>query len=765
MKLKKLPPQCIAPLRLKEITLHGIGSYYKPARLEIKPLTILCGTNGSGKSTWMKVLSALKEAVEPLRDDDGRVKDRIYLARLNHVMCERNLLNARLGERRKAIQGDGWDTYYGPLGSFSVTFACVKPIKLKSAESWRDTSGFPGVLSRTELIRGDLIRLRFTQHLVENDTQVIMGARFSVNGEYVECRAHQKPRDSQDTIRDEHGELEFSLHIGTESHDENTVRDKSSRTLDAISSHGEEWLSWIEQVVSTYCEGYFKISAIRNITESFGLGTKDEDQFKLIASRTGKNRYVGDNVEYTHFFRRYFSVTPVFDPRTKFSYCATTSLGLRKEIETLIQRIFEERDKWLAEKVRQVPSTSSELERKLHQIGISQPNIDGTFFTIFERPFFWQYLFKHHKNLLVDFRERLAALPVESRLDPAMQTLIKVLDTGSCKGITPPHTMEMVCALQPLFETLRDTLLLQRGYFRWFLTQFECGNIRYHDDTDNIKCASALTWARFLAALPESHLSEGDIDTLNEWALQESIHVTWSGQRIGLRCDSIFNWWSYELLGIESMSACYGMRLRWYLADRPAPVGYLSSFVPSEEDQSEYVSTPYSNRLLAEEDDSRDTGDAPSFVPGYFSAGLHQVAPILVQMNMMRMNEVLAVENPEVHLHPGLQLKFMEFFIENALIGKFSLIETHSDLMIRRVLRAINEEKLRQSWVNITFVDTVPVDENGDIWTSKVEQIKRDGLISNWPKGFLDDDVRESEDLMRAMYGKRDLENEEVDHE
>jgi len=136
-------------------------------------------------------------------------------------------------------------------------------------------------------------------------------------------------------------------------------------------------------------------------------------------------------------------------------------------------------------------------------------------------------------------------------------------------------------------------------------------------------------------------------------------------------------------------------------------------------------------------------------------------------MNMMRMNEVLAVENPEVHLHPGLQLKFMEFFIENALIGKFSLIETHSDLMIRRVLRAITEEKLRQSWVNISFVDTEPVDEKGGIWTSKVEQIKRDerGLISNWPIGFLDDDVRESEDLMRAMYGKRDLENKEGDHE
>ena len=135
-------------------------------------------------------------------------------------------------------------------------------------------------------------------------------------------------------------------------------------------------------------------------------------------------------------------------------------------------------------------------------------------------------------------------------------------------------------------------------------------------------------------------------------------------------------------------------------------------------------------------------------------------------MNMMRMNEVLAVENPEVHLHPGLQLRFMEFFIENALIGKFSLIETHSDLMIRRAMRAITEEKLPQSWVNILFVDAEPVNEKGDIWTSKIERLKMDdrGVVSNWPDGFLDDDEKESKALMRALYGNRFTE-EEADHE
>jgi len=41
-----------AKLALRAITLRGIGSYLHGARLDIRPLMILCGTNGSGKSTW-----------------------------------------------------------------------------------------------------------------------------------------------------------------------------------------------------------------------------------------------------------------------------------------------------------------------------------------------------------------------------------------------------------------------------------------------------------------------------------------------------------------------------------------------------------------------------------------------------------------------------------------------------------------------------------------------------------------------------------------
>ena len=54
------PPRMLsAPLRLTAMTLRGLGPYLHGARLEIKPLTILCGENGSGKSTWIEALRIL----------------------------------------------------------------------------------------------------------------------------------------------------------------------------------------------------------------------------------------------------------------------------------------------------------------------------------------------------------------------------------------------------------------------------------------------------------------------------------------------------------------------------------------------------------------------------------------------------------------------------------------------------------------------------------------------------------------------------------
>ena len=51
-----------ARLILDAITLRGLGPYLEGTRLEVRPLTILCGKNGSGKSTWLKMLNLLQRS-------------------------------------------------------------------------------------------------------------------------------------------------------------------------------------------------------------------------------------------------------------------------------------------------------------------------------------------------------------------------------------------------------------------------------------------------------------------------------------------------------------------------------------------------------------------------------------------------------------------------------------------------------------------------------------------------------------------------------
>jgi hypothetical protein len=136
------------------------------------------------------------------------------------------------------------------------------------------------------------------------------------------------------------------------------------------------------------------------------------------------------------------------------------------------------------------------------------------------------------------------------------------------------------------------------------------------------------------------------------------------------------------------------------------------------------------------------------------SAGFHQLAPIIIQLGLMRRCEVLTVENPEVHLHPSLQLDIAAFLAAESRTGKFLIVETHSDLIVRRIIREMwKDETLRQEKVRIYFTEIKAGGPIGfDYSTLTPITVDDRGRIKNWPKGFMDDDVMESRKLLEIMY-------------
>lgn len=121
--------------------------------------------------------------------------------------------------------------------------------------------------------------------------------------------------------------------------------------------------------------------------------------------------------------------------------------------------------------------------------------------------------------------------------------------------------------------------------------------------------------------------------------------------------------------------------------------------------------------------------------------GISQVLPVLV-MAYASNDKILAIEQPEIHLHPALQAELGDVFIATALGPRQNtfILETHSEHLILRLLRRIRERKLRTGDLAVLFVEPLP--ERG----SRVIELRVDedgDFIDSWPGGFFEESYRE----------------------
>lgn len=169
------------------------------------------------------------------------------------------------------------------------------------------------------------------------------------------------------------------------------------------------------------------------------------------------------------------------------------------------------------------------------------------------------------------------------------------------------------------------------------------------------------------------------------------------------------------------------------------------NLLEEEENIAKYISQLCEERQLVLIDEQRRL----EVMPQDIGIGISQILPVVVAALDAKAT-MIAVEQPELHIHPKLQVSLGDLFISQIQNSdKSFLIETHSEHLLLRLLRRIREtnddelppgksplspEELGINYIEqtagILFVRQLMVSQDGD-------------SIGEWPKGFFEERARE----------------------
>ena len=159
------------------------------------------------------------------------------------------------------------------------------------------------------------------------------------------------------------------------------------------------------------------------------------------------------------------------------------------------------------------------------------------------------------------------------------------------------------------------------------------------------------------------------------------------------------------------------------------------------------------------------SGTSPPFQANITEVGfgMSQLLPVVIETLLALENSTLVIEQPELHLHPGVQAQLGDLFIEVAIRNKVRLlIETHSETLLIRMRRRVAESSLdilspeESGYLPYEAFRAYFVDE--DEGRSEIRRlgITQEGGLFGRPQGFIGffaDDLRETAALTKARLG------------
>jgi hypothetical protein len=137
--------------------------------------------------------------------------------------------------------------------------------------------------------------------------------------------------------------------------------------------------------------------------------------------------------------------------------------------------------------------------------------------------------------------------------------------------------------------------------------------------------------------------------------------------------------------------------------------------------------------------------------PGDVGIGISQMVPVVVAALRQR-GGILAIEQPELHIHPAIQVGIGDLFIravredsDRLFEGKTLLIETHSEHILLRLLRRIretSEQKLPPGVGGLGPEDLAVIFVEGGAAAVGFQSLAVDQtgeFLDRWPHGFFEE--------------------------
>lgn len=130
--------------------------------------------------------------------------------------------------------------------------------------------------------------------------------------------------------------------------------------------------------------------------------------------------------------------------------------------------------------------------------------------------------------------------------------------------------------------------------------------------------------------------------------------------------------------------------------------------------------------------------------PQDMGSGIAQVLPLIILAFAPFSYNIFTIEQPELHIHPAWQVSLGDIFIQaNKDYKKIFILETHSEHLLLRLLRRVNESNkcgLSTNYITPEHISINWIGNKDGHTTASLLEIDEDGEFTTiWPDGFFEE--------------------------